>query len=170
MGILLALILISIIYPPTLIVEQKQFLVVPYSLRELVIDSDLIIIGTIERVSPVQNDPAFVDVEIKIERFLKNPLEETEITFRNMRSKYKQGIYEVHVSPAVDFQKGERVLLFLEKSSPTHMYRGEFFVRGVFQGKVLLRDGMAYYNFGKEGRGSCPEEELVDRILDILRE
>ena len=169
--IIIAFIVIGIIFvisPPTLGIKHTDMLIAPHSLDELTNYSYSILIGRVTGISSVLGDPKFVDASIEVVKFLKNPLDKETIGVRTIKSSYKEFIYEVRYSSIVDFKIDERVLLFLGEPNPSYIYGDNCLVFGVHQGKVLLENGFAYYNFGKGGKGNSTEIDFVKSVTDCL--
>ena len=108
-------------------------------LQDQVEKSDYAVIGVVKEVGqpyPVKSDYApryFGDVIFAVEEDLFGTVGEKEITIRT----------HANVAEEVNFKVGERALLFLVKSSAENVEgEGVYVVRGMFQGKFSIENGI----------------------------
>jgi hypothetical protein len=131
---------------------------------ELWRESDTIVIGNVTSITSVKSGTSVHhDVEIKVERYLKNPSE----------SSFLVVLYSTHesrefVSPGGDtvpsvagdvewgFKVGERVYVFLRSVTPEY-----YEVVGGFQGKYSFVSGLAMNSIGRVIRIPTPSSQTV---------
>lgn len=108
-------------------------------LEDQIAKSEYAIIGTVKEVGepyPVKSEYApryFSDAIIMVEEDILGTIDEKEITIRT----------HANIEEEVDFEVGERALLFLVKSSAENVEGdGVYVVSGMFQGKFEITNGI----------------------------
>jgi len=129
-----------------------------YSIEELTQRADVILIGRVESIIHSPEDPEIIPmtnrkVVVSVERYLKNPLNSTEVSVLVRGA--NMGNYTVWVEDQPGFEESERVLLFL-RDDPSHLHEnphGYFETVGGFQGKFTIEGDVAHNEMGYEIRG-----------------
>ncbi len=128
------------------------------SIDEMAERADVIIIGRVESIIHSPEDPENIPmtnrkVVVSVERFLKNPLNSTEVSVLVRGA--NMGNYTVWVEDQPEFEESEQVLLFL-RDDPSHLLEnphGYFETVGLFQGKFTIEADVAYNEMGYEIKG-----------------
>ena len=128
------------------------------SIDEMAERADVIIIGRVESITHSPEDPENIPmtnrkVVVSVERFLKNPLNSTEVSV--LVRGVNMGNYTVWVEDQPEFEESEQVLLFL-RDDPSHLLEnphGYFETVGLFQGKFTIEADVAYNEMGYEIKG-----------------
>lgn len=128
------------------------------SIDEMAERADVILIGRVESITHSPEDPENIPmtnrkVVVSVERYLKNPLNSTEVSVLVRGA--NMGNYTVWVEDQPEFEESERVLLFLS-DDPSHLHEnphGYFETVGLFQGKFTIEGDVAYNDLGCEIRG-----------------
>lgn len=170
-------------YPPLNNTSLKKGLHVAidgpaYNLVQLKHMSTCIILGNVTEILPskwsstprdlnnITNDPIiYTDVNINVEKYLKEPQSENNIMVRTMGGETEDYIYDVDTTPK--FKVGERVLLFLSndtnpvynKIPPEH-----YEVVGYDQGKYTLNENGTANTLNGKYIGT---NELISSISSI---
>ena len=128
------------------------------SIDELAERADVILIGRVESIIHSPEDPEIIPmtnrkVVVSVERYLKKPLNSTEVSVLVRGA--NMGNYTVWVEDQPGFEESEQVLLFL-RDDPSHLHEnphGYFETVGLFQGKFTIEGDVAYNEMGYEIKG-----------------
>lgn len=122
--------------------QVSAAVVLSLTLEELVKQADLVVLGSCQETISAwdaEKKRIFTHIRVAIERCLKPCNCPSRITIRQLGGTVDD--FSTKIAGAPEFQKGERVILFL-KTSPTTFYQ----VLGMSQGKFsMIRKGASYY-------------------------
>ena len=171
-GILAALVLTI-----TLVSNSSQQIVLvegqvpPYTIEELVKDSDLVIIGRVDSISSPKLDYVegtqivYREVKIRILEILKGEYQETYIIIRILGGSV-DSLKLIPPSAEPIFTKQEQVLLFIKQATISAYGSGQhYYVLGAFQGKYKIEDGLA---INRDPRRSKSLDEIVREIKNTV--
>lgn len=142
-------------------------ILVTMDVPELTKNSDTIVMGTVKKRLPSRwdrSDPEepviYTDVIIEIEEYLKNPLDQREVTIQLLGGKV--GNVNMEAMDEATLNLGEKVLLFLKKNK-----EGNFVVLGAMQGKYTIDEatGMAV---NEDTARNLPIKQLKTQIEEAM--
>jgi hypothetical protein len=163
---------------------QTSASLVEMSLEDLIVDSELIVIGKITTTFPSywihQNEKdvqeatleelvaakgLFTDSSLEIAQIIKGTSEDTTIRLRTFIGKTAE--IQVYNSSEPEYQEGQVYLLFLEKDTgPTQIVEpGDYIANGAIQGVCEIIDSKAVSCCGEEWEIN----ELIAHIRQTLR-
>ena len=166
------------------VVLQTSASLVEMSLEDLIVDSELIVIGKITTTFPsywirqnekdvqeatleelVAAEGLFTDSSLEIAQIIKGTPEDTTIRLRTFIGKTAE--IQVYNSSEPEYQEGQTYLLFLEKDTgPTQIVEpGDYIANGAIQGVCEIIDSKAVSCCGEEWEIN----ELIAHIRQTLR-
>ncbi len=158
-------------YKPSVI--DTSFSLIKMEVPDLIREADTIVIGSVEKKFPPykgeirgerEEDPiidmVFSETIIKVERYLKNPQPEEEITIVTYGGEV--GDIVVHVGAGADFEPGEKVLVFLIKRP---QLKGKYEVCGMLQGKYSIKGEKAINKDSSRNTSLKLLEDEIERAL-----
>lgn len=156
----------------SLTVSSSEGVIEEINFDELMVRSDLILVGNVTEIQPsfhaggfeLTRDQFFHDVKLSIEETIHGDLSTNEISFRIVKDRQLEG-GGASISTSQDFEVGERVVVFLEKDSDG-FWGGNYHVVGMSQGKYLLADGKAHGSYFD----GITEDGLLSMIEENIKE
>jgi len=99
--------------------------------------ADTIVEGAVIDVRSTNNTGfSYIYAEIRVTKYLKNPQEPPTVAIIASKVKPRSGVTDSSIQPLVEFKEGEKVVVYLERSS-----NGYYSLVGGFQGKFTFTDG-----------------------------
>lgn len=135
-----------------------------YSVDFLAQNTPYAIVGLVKQITPIivedeGSKRVFSDITLDVQKDLNGNYKEKQITVR-ISGGSVDGITTVSDVDA-DFQKNERVLIFVAEKEPDSIWGDNYYVAGLYQGKFKLSNGNAY---GHEFENGIVENDLIAKI------
>jgi hypothetical protein len=142
-----------------LIVESSGGIVEKWTLEDLVLRADTILIGTVGEMQSAWNHnhtSIHTDVTIVPDQWIKGKTVAGPSVVRVPGGEVQGAAQDVSTAPS--FQQGEKVIIFLQQGEDA-----QFHVTGGFQGKFIVENNRVL------GEEEVPLADFLDRIQAILK-